>query len=124
MEPEFEKLKLAQTKVKIAELVDEELKGHKDIDTDRTRRVLLKDVNMGYIGLDDTGTVLQLKDGGKLGEYIDQTAKDFGFLVRNTPGVTTGASGAGNRASNDGHKQFSLESENFLDDAAMAQANL
>lgn len=124
MLPEYEQLKAAQTRARIASLVDEELKAHKEVDSERTRRVLLKDIATGYIGLDETGTVLQLKDGGKLGDYIDQTAKDFGFTVKSTAGATLGSHGVNFRASNDGHKQFSVQEESFLDDASLAQANL
>lgn len=122
--PEYEQMKVAQTKARIAQLVDEELKGHKEVDAERTRRVLMKDVATGFIGLDETGTVLALKDGAKLGDYIDQTAKDFGFVATSVPGSTFGNPNIDHRAPQMQRKQFSVSDESFLDDETLRQARL
>jgi hypothetical protein len=58
----------------------------KGVDNERLTRALKKDIMLGLIDLDEAGESLVCKDGGKLEDYAMNTAKDFGFILKSTPG--------------------------------------
>lgn len=86
IKPAYEKIKTENRQRKTGDALAEFVKTLKNVDSDRLSRALKKDIMLGLIELDESGEGLVCKDGTKLEDYAMNTAKDFGFILTNTPG--------------------------------------
>ena len=124
VKPEYENLRAESRRRKTEDALNEFVKNLKGVDGDRLRRSLNKDIQLGLIELDESGEGLKCKTGDKLEDYAMTTAKDFGFLVENTPGVSSPGS---NRIPPQVKHQATLDvhgGDSVLDDDVVAKLKL
>ena len=89
IKPDYERIKTENRQRKTGETLSDFVRGLKNVDSERLTRALKKDIMLGLIQLDESGEGLVCKDGSKLEDYAMQTAKDFGFVLGNTPGKSS-----------------------------------
>lgn len=118
IEPDYEKLKVESRHRKTGDALASVVGGLKNIDADRLLRLLKKDASLGLLELDESGEGIICKDGSKIEDYAMTTANDFGLVLQNTPGQS---SGNGNRITpqskqNTDKGAFNAMGESILDD--------
>lgn len=118
IEPDYEKLKVENRHRKTGDALASVVSGLKNVNADRLLRLLKKDASLGLLELDESGEGIICKDGSKIEEYAMTTANDFGLVLQNTPGQS---SGNGNRITpqskqNTDKGSFNAMGESILDD--------
>ena len=87
IKPDYETIKQDLRQRRTSDALKKFVGTLKGVDVDRLSRALDKDIQLGFIELDESGEGLILaKGGGKLEDYAMTTARDFGFLIGNIPG--------------------------------------
>lgn len=122
MEPDYEKLKVENRHRKTGDALASVVSGLKNVNADRLLRLLKKDASLGLLELDESGEGIICKDGSKIEDYAMTTANDFGLVLQNTPGQS---SGNGNRITpqskqNTDRKGFDGMPESIFDDDTIA----
>ena len=92
IKPDYEKIKTENRQRKTGDALTNFVRTLKNVDAERLSRALKKDIMLGLIDLDESGEGLVCKDGTKLEEYAMDTARDFGFILTNTPGESRSGS--------------------------------
>lgn len=124
IKPEYERIKTENRQRKTGDCLAEFVRGLKNVDNERLTRALKKDIMLGLIALDESGEGLVCKDGSKLEDYAMQTAKDFGFVLTNTPGKSNPGSNISERAKTDANTHGIMTSEeSIFDDDVVASLN-
>ena len=122
IKPDYEKIKTEIRQRQTGDALTEFVKTLKNVDSDRLTRALKKDIMLGLIELDESGEGLVCKDGTKLEDYAMDTARDFGFILTNTPGESrSGSERFSSKAKqNADHGGANLAGESIFDDETAA----
>ena len=122
IKPDYEKIKTEIRQRQTGDALSDFVKTLKNVDANRLTRALKKDIMLGLIGLDESGEGLVCKDGTKLEDYAMDTARDFGFILTNTPGESrSGSEHISSKAKqNADHGGNPLAMESVFDDETAA----
>jgi len=127
IKPDYETLKNDVKQRKTSDVLSDFVSKLKGVDAPRLTRALKKDIALGLIELDESGGGLRCKDGTEITQYAQDVAKDFGFILKNTPGETSTPNGITpnlmNRTNNN-NEELPTDSTDIFDDETLRQLKI